>query len=165
MANKYIEKNSEITINHQAAVSVKRCHCGDPSTCTASISPAPLVTSPPSVVPESSSSSPLIDPTVSHSSDDDESKSQRIKRTRQQRSLKKSTKKMIKKTTPKTESLSPISIKIREPNGLGRPKSPIKKEETTSPEPDNKSNSNDDKIAKRTNEMVIINLNYEVEYF
>lgn len=154
VAKQYIEKNSEITISHQVAVSAKRCYCGDPLTCTASLSSVtvPPVTPPLNVIPESSSSSPLIDPTVSHSSDD-ENKPQRNKRTRQQRSLKKPTKKIIKRTVPNTESPPPTPVKIREPNGPGRPKSPIKNVET-SPEPDNKSNNND-KIAKRLSEMVI----------
>lgn len=155
MANQYIEKNSEITINHQVAVPFKRCHCGDSLKCTASMNLVPPVKTPPiSVVPESSSS-PLIDPTVSHSSDDDENKPQRNKRTRQQRSMKKSTKKIIKRTIPKVSSPPPPPpIKNKEPNGPGRPKSPIKKEET-SPESDNKSNI-DNKMDKRLSEMVII---------
>lgn len=161
MANQYIEKNVEITLNHQAAVPFKKCHCGDLSTCTASMNPIPPVITPPiSVVPESSSSSPLIDPTISHSSDDDQNKSQRNKRTRQQRSLKKSNKKILKRAPkaeiPKVETLSPPPpAKNKEPNGPGRPKSPIKKVET-SPEPDTKSINNDTKIVKRLNEMVFI---------
>lgn len=162
MANQYIEKNVEITLNHQAAVPFKKCHCGDLSTCTASMNPIPPIITPPvSVVPESSSSSPLIDPTISHSSDDDQNKTQRNKRTRQQRSLKKSNKKILKKAPKaeisKVETLSPPPpAKNKEPNGPGRPKSPIKKVET-SPEPDNnKSNNNDTKIVKRLNEMVFI---------
>ena len=164
MANRYIEKNTEITINHQAAVPYKRCNCGDPSKCTASISPIPPITTPPiPVVPKSSSSSPLIDPTVSNSSDD-ENKSQRNKRTRQQRNMKKPNKKMIKRTLPKVETppLPPLlppplpPVKSKEPtNGPGRPRSPVKKVET-SPEPDQKSNNNDNKLVKRLNEMVII---------
>lgn len=169
MANQYIEKNSEITINHQVAVPFKRCHCGDSSKCTASLSLVPPVRTPPiSVVPESSSSSPLIDPTVSHSSDDDVNKPLRNKRTRQQRNMKKSTKRIIKRTMPKVLSpppptlqppLPPLQpppppVKNKEPNGPGRPKSPIKKVET-SPESDNKSN-NDNKMVKRLNEMVNI---------
>ncbi|XP_050531789.1 uncharacterized protein LOC126900251 [Daktulosphaira vitifoliae] len=150
VANQYIEKNSEITINHQVPVPVKRCHCGDPSTCTASMNPLPPATPPLSVVPESSSSSPLIDPTVSHSSDDDEQKPQRTKRTRQQQSLKKSNKKVIKRSIPKSNP-TPPALKNREPNGPGRPKSPLKKIET-SPEPDNKSN-NDNKMVRRLSEM------------
>lgn len=160
MANQYIEKNSEITINHQVAVPFKRCHCGDSSKCTASLSLVPSVRTPPiSVVPENSS--PLIDPTVSHSSDDDESKPLRNKRTRQQRNMKKSTKRIIKRMLPKVSSPPPPPslpppppVKNKEPNGPGRPKSPIKKVET-SPEPDNKSN-NDNKMVKRLNEMVKI---------
>lgn len=161
VANQYIEKNAEITINHQAAVPFKRCNCGDPTTCTASINPVPLVTTPITIVQENSSS-PLIDPTVSHSSDDDEIKlSQRNKRTRQQRSMKKTNKKIMKRATSKAETPPPAaaplpSVKNKEPNGPGRPKSPIKKVET-SPEPDiNKSNNNDTKMVKRLNEMVII---------
>lgn len=162
MANQCIEKNAEITLNHQAAVPFKKCHCGDPSTCKASMNPVPPVITPLiSVLPESSSSSPLIDPTNSHSSDDDQSKPQRNKRTRQQRSLKKSNKKILKRTskaeTPKVETLSPPPpVKNKEPNGPGRPKSPIRKIET-SPEPDNnKSNNSDNKMVKRSNEMVLI---------
>lgn len=167
MANQYIEKNSEITINHQVAVPFKRCHCGDASKCTASLSLVPPVrTQPISIVPESSSSSPLIDPTVSHSSDDDVNKPLRNKRTRQQRSMKKSTKRIIKRTMPKVFSPppplppppQPPLVKNKELNGPGRPKSPVKKVET-SPEPDNKSN-NDNKMVKRLNEMVkICNIN------
>ncbi|XP_060841669.1 histone-lysine N-methyltransferase set-26 isoform X1 [Rhopalosiphum padi] len=166
VANRYIEKNTEITINHQAAVPFKRCNCGDPSTCTASISPIPNITTPPlPIVPKSSSSSPLIDPTVSNSSDD-ENKPQRNKRTRQQRNMKKPNKKIVKRTLPKVETPPPppppplpsllphplTPVKSKEPNGPGRPKSPIKKVET-SPEPDLKSNNNDNKLAKRMNEM------------
>lgn len=159
VANQYIEKNSEITINHQAAVSPKRCNCSDPSTCTASIStvPLPVSTPPISIVPESSSSSPLIDPTVSHSSDDENKPQINKQRTRQQRSLKKSNKKIIKRVPPKAETPplpSPSSfIKNKEPNGPGRPKSPVKKVEA-SPEHDHKCNNND-KMVKRLNEMVI----------
>lgn len=159
VAKQYIEKNSEITINHQVAVPCKRCHCGNPSTCTASMNPVlPPVTTPPiPIIPESSS--PLIDPTISHSSDDD-CKPQRTKRTRQQRSLKKSNKKLIKKIPPKVETPTPLPpppplphpIKNKEPSGPGRPKSPVKKIET-SPEPDHKTNNND-KMVKRLNEMV-----------
>jgi len=159
VANQYIEKNSEITINHQVAVPFKRCYCGDPSTCTASMSLIPpTVTTPPVNVTllESSSSSPLIDPTVSHSSDDDENKSQRNKSTRQQRCLKKSNKKIIKRTTlPKGDLLLSPSVKNKEPNGPGRPKSPVRNVET-SPELDHKSNNNDNKMGKRLSEMVII---------
>jgi len=169
VANRYIEKNTEITINHQAAVPFKRCNCGDPSTCTASISPTPHITTPPiPVVPKSSSSSPLIDPTVSNSSDD-ENKPQRNKRTRQQRNMKKPNKKIVKRTLSKVETHPPppppplpsllsnplMPVKSKEPNGPGRPKSPVKKLET-SPEPDLKSNNNDNKLVKRINEMVII---------
>lgn len=162
MANQYIEKNSEITINHQAPVPFKRCNCGDPLTCTASMSLIPSVTTPPiSVVPESSSS-PLIDPIISHSSEDDENKPQRNKRTRQQRSIKKSNKKILKRITSKVETPSSPSItlplvKNKETNGPGRPKSPLKKLETIH-EPDHKSNNNDNKIVKRLNEMVKINI-------
>jgi len=157
VANQYIEKNSEITINHQTTVPCKRCHCGDLTTCTASISPIPppVITPPISVVTKSSSSSPLIDPTVSHSSSDDENKSQRNKRTRQ-RNLKKSNKKLIKKILPKAETPPPPTlplIKNKESSGPGRPKSPIKKIET-SPEPNNISNN--DKMTKRVNEMVML---------
>ncbi|XP_050436390.1 uncharacterized protein LOC126843108 isoform X2 [Adelges cooleyi] len=154
VANQYIEKNSEITINHhQTAVPVKYCNCGDSSTCTASINLLPPATPPLSVVPESSSSSPLIDPTVSHSSEDEENKPQRTKRTRQQRSLKKTNKKMIKRSIPKSNVSPPPPItKTKEPNGPGRPKSPVKKVET-SPEPENKSNNNDNKMVRRLSEM------------
>lgn len=168
VASRYIEKNTEITINHQAPVPSKQCNCGDPSTCTASISPVPPVTTPPiPVVPKSSSSSPLIDPTVSNSSDD-ENKPQRNKRTRQQRNMKKPIKKMMRRTLPKVDTPPPptspplppqqspplLPVKSKEPNGPGRPKSPVKKVET-SPEPDRKSNNNDNKLVKRLNEMVI----------
>jgi len=168
VANRYIEKNTEITINHQAPVPFKQCNCGDSSTCTASISPVPSITTPPiPVIPKSSSSSPLIDPTVSNSSDD-ENKPQRNKRTRQQRNMKKPIKKMMKRALPKVDSpppppSPPLSsqlppplppVKSKEPNGPGRPKSPVKKVET-SPEPDHKSNNNDNKLVKRLNEMVI----------
>lgn len=122
----------------------------------------PVLTPPIPIVPESSSS-PLIDPTLSHSSDEDQNKPQRNKRTRQQRSLKKSNKKiLIKRTTPKAETPPPPPsllpppppVKNKEPNGPGRPKSPIKKVET-SPEPDHKSNNSDNKMVKRLSEMVI----------
>lgn len=158
VANQYIEKNTEITINHQIPTSFKRCNCGDPLTCKASIPLIPPLP-PLSVVPESSSSSPLIDPTISHSSDDDENKPQRHKRTRQQKILKKPNKKIIKRTLLKVEippsPPPPPLIKNKEPNGPGRPKSPVKKVET-SPEPDHKSNNNDDKMEKRLTEMVNI---------
>lgn len=168
VANQYIEKNSEITISHQAAVPCKRCNCGDLSTCTASMNPVvpPITTSPISVIPESSSSSPLIDPTISHSSDDNESKPLRNKRTRQQRSMKKSNKKIVKRTTLKVETppspLLPLT-KNKELNGPGRPKSPVKKVDS-SPEPDLKSNDND-KMAKRLNEMVIFFSFFKILYF
>lgn len=163
VANQYIEKNAEITINHQAPVPFKRCNCGDPSSCTASIYPVPLETTPPINIVQENSSSPLIDPTISHSSDEDEIKSsQRNKRTRQQRNMKKPNKKILKRTTPKAETTPPSSlppplpsVKNKEPTGPGRPKSPIKKVET-SPEPDlSKSKNNDTKMVKRLNEMVI----------
>lgn len=154
MANQYIEKNSEITINHQVAVPFKGCHCGDPSTCTASMSLiSPTVTTSPISVILPESSSPLIDPIITLSSDDDESKSQRNKRTRQQRCLKKSNKKIIKRTLSKVDLPLP-PIKNKEPNGPGRPKSPDKKVEA-SPEPDNKSNNIDNEMGKRLSEMVI----------
>lgn len=166
MANQYIEKNTEITINHQVPASFKRCNCGDPLACKASVPLIPPVMPPLSVVPESCSSSPLIDPTVSHSSDDDENKPQRNKRTRQQKILKKPNKKIMKRTLLKAETPPSIPppplIKNKEPNnGPGRPKSPVKKVET-SPEPDHKSNNNDDKMEKRLTEMVIIFKIYSV---
>lgn len=119
---------------------------------------SPAITTPPiSVTLPESSSSPLIDPTISHSSDDDDNKSQKIKKTRQQRCMKKSNKK-IKRTLPKADSppLSvPPSINNKEPNGPGRPKSPVKKVEI-SPESDHKSTNNDNKMGKRLSEMVSI---------
>lgn len=158
MANQFIEKNSEITINHQAAVPSKRCNCGEPSRCTSMNRMSPVMAQSVSSVIVESSSSPLIDPTVSHSSDDDDDKNkpQRNKRTRQQQSsLKKSNnKKILKRKISKCETPPPPSVKNKEHNGPGRPKSPARKVET-SPEPlDHKANNND-KIVKRLNEMVI----------
>lgn len=163
MANQYIEKNSEITINHQAAVPSKRCNCGEPSSCTAMNRISPVKAQSVSSVILESSSSPLIDPTVSHSSDDDDNnKPQRNKRTRQQQnSLKKSNnKKILKRKISKCETPPPpLSVKNKEPNGPGRPKSPARKVET-SPEPlDHKANNND-KNVKRLNEMVIFIFKY-----
>lgn len=68
-------------------------------------------------------------------------------------------KKLISKvaTPPLPSSLPPTSqpllAKNKETNGPGRPKSPLKKLETSPDSPD-QSNNNDNKMVKRLNEMV-----------
>lgn len=88
--------------------------------------------------------------------------------------MKKNNKKIMKMTTSKAETPPPPPpppppltlppVKNKEPNGPGRPKSPVKKVET-SPEPDlNTSNNNDTQMVKRLNEMVIIFFCCKLEY-